>query len=80
MLCFFDANTVEGLTSELPNYTALAEDVSSAVVWWKDHETEIPKWATSMQTGATYTIVRSRGAHVQYSPTVSMHICNSPVH
>ena len=32
--------------SELPSYTALAEDVSSAVdplIWWKDHETETPE-------------------------------------
>lgn len=46
---FLDENAVEELKLELPKYTALAEDVSSSVdplVWWKDHETEIPKWAT----------------------------------
>ena len=49
-ITFLDANAVEGLKSELPNYTALAEDVSYTVypqIWWKDHETELPKWATA---------------------------------
>ena len=47
-ITFPDVNVVEGLKSEIPNYTALVEDVSSTVylqIWWKDHETELPKWA-----------------------------------
>ena len=50
LFTFFDASTIEGLKSELPNYAALAEDVSSAIdplPWWKDHENKLPQWASA---------------------------------
>jgi hypothetical protein len=50
LFTFFDASTIEWLKSELPNYAALAEDVSSAIdplTWWKDHENKLPQWASA---------------------------------
>ena len=47
---FFDASTIGGLKTELPTYTALAEDVSTSVeplAWWNGHESQLPNWATA---------------------------------
>ena len=45
---FLQSQTISDLKSELPQYLAAAEDVSSKVnpvEWWKAHEDNLPNWA-----------------------------------
>ena len=47
--CFsFDSSLLEGLKAELATYLARCDDVSTETPicdWWRNHESEIPKWA-----------------------------------
>ena len=41
---------IDNLTSELPKYLAMAENISPSIDkndWWTKHETELPHWSNA---------------------------------
>ena len=64
---FFDASTIEGLKSEVASYITLAENMSSAIdplTWWKDHETDLPTWASACRCVLTLQPSSAVAEHV----------------